>query len=175
LVKIQQILRKFFSKFLRLYKLPIYYQMNKLDPHTLFSIFEQGDEEVYIEHGQQDVLNNPFVLMGMVLRGIENYKLMSLIYSRKYPEVFERQEVYIKHKYYNKLYSYLNRIDITKLETSYHIGESFSRDAISGALDELLDFFVEVEEYEKCTNITEYIGLLVLEEVYEIINKPTLK
>ena len=27
--------------------------MNKLDPHTLFSLFEQGDEEVYKEHGSR--------------------------------------------------------------------------------------------------------------------------
>lgn len=40
--------------------------MNKLDPHSLFSIFEKGDEEVYKEHGEEDVLDNPFVLMNMV-------------------------------------------------------------------------------------------------------------
>ena len=175
MVKIQQILGKFFGKFFRLYKLPIYYQMNKLDPHTLFSIFEQGDEEIYIEHGQQDVLKNPFVLMGMVLRGLENYRLMALIYHRKYPEMFERQEGHIKHKYYNKLYGYLNRIDIRQLEIAYHVGESYSRDEISLALDELTNFFIKVEEYEKCAKIVQYKELLVLEEVYDIINKPFLK
>ena len=173
--KIQQILGKFFGKFFRLYKLPIYYQMNKLDPHTLFSIFEQGDEEIYKEHGQQDVLKNPFVLMGMVLRGLENYRLMSLIYHRRYPEMFERQETSIKHKYFNKLYGYLNRIDLKQLETTYHIGESYSRDEISLALDVLIKFFVQVEEYEKCAKIVEYKDLLVLEEVYDIIKKESLK
>ena len=49
--------------------------MHKLDPHTLFSIFEQGDEEVYKEHGEMEVLKNPFVLMNMVMRGLENYLL----------------------------------------------------------------------------------------------------
>ena len=113
--------------------------------------------------------------MGMVLRGLENYKLMSLIYHRKYPEMFERQESYIKHKYYNKLYGYLNRIDIKQLEVAYHVGESYSRDEISIALDILIDFYVKVEEYEKCAKIVEYKELLVLEEVYDIINKQTIK
>ena len=54
--------------------------MNKLDPHSLFQIFEQGDEEVYKEHDQEDVLNNPFVLMNMVTRGLENYELMCALY-----------------------------------------------------------------------------------------------
>ena len=149
--------------------------MNKLDPHTLFSIFEQGDEEIYKEHGQQDVLKNPFVLMGMVLRGLENYRLMALIYNRKYPDMFKEQEPVIKHKYYNKLYSYLNRIDLRQLETAYHIGESYSRDEIMLALEHMIQFFVKVEEYEKCAKIVEYKELLVLEEVYDIINKQTLK
>ena len=149
--------------------------MNKLDPHTLFTIFEQGDEEIYKEHGQQDVLKNPFVLMGMVLRGLENYRLMSLIYTRKYPEMFERQEPTIKHKYYNKMFGYLNRIDVMQLETAYHIGESYSRDEIMLALDDMIDFFVKVEEYEKCAKIVQYKDLLVLEEVYDIINQQRLK
>lgn len=149
--------------------------MNKLDPHTLFSIFEQGDEEVYKEHGQQDVLKNPFVLMGMVLRGLENYRLLALIYTRKYPEMFERQESKIKHKYYNKMFGYLNRIDVMQLETAYHIGESYSRDEIMLALDDMIDFFVKVEEYEKCAKIVQYKDLLVLEEVYDIINQQRLK
>ena len=54
--------------------------MQKLDPHTLFSIFEQGDEEVYKEHGELEVLKNPFVLMNMVMRGLENYQLMCIMY-----------------------------------------------------------------------------------------------
>lgn len=149
--------------------------MNKLDPHTLFSIFEQGDEEIYIEHGQQDVLKNPFVLMGMVLRGLENFKLMTLIYTRKYPELFKKQQGYIKHKYYNKLFGYLNRIDVKQLEIAYHVGESYSRDEIALALEELINFFVTVEEYEKCAIIVKYKELLILEQVYDIINKQSLK
>ena len=113
--------------------------------------------------------------MGMVLRGLENYRLMSLIYTRKYPELFKKQELTIKHKYYNKLFNYLNRIDLRQLEVAYHVGESYSRDEIMLALEHMIQFFVKVEEYEKCAKIVEYKDLLVLEEVYDIINKQTLK
>lgn len=145
--------------------------MSKLDPHTLFSIFEQGDEEIYKEHNQEDVLKNPFVLMGMVLRGLENFQLLSLIYYKKEPKLFKRIEKEVQHKYYNKLFGYLTRIDVTKLETAYHIGESYSSTEITMALDELINFYVKVEEYEKCATIVKYKDLLILEEVYKIINK----
>ena len=47
--------------------------MQPLNPHTLFSIFEKGDEEVYKENGIESTLNNPYVLMGMVVKGVENF------------------------------------------------------------------------------------------------------
>ena len=145
--------------------------MEKLDPHTLFSIFEQGDEEVYREHGHDDVLDNPFVLMGMVLRGLENYKLMVLMYTRKYPEQFKAAEPGIKGKYYDKMYGYLNRLDLRKIETAFRIGKSYSKDEIQLALDDLIEYYISVEQYEKCAKIVQYKDLFILEEVYQIINK----
>ena len=143
--------------------------MNKLDPHTLFSIFEQGDEEVYKEHNQEDVLNNPFVLMNMVTRGLENYELMCALYIRNYPKEFIRVEPAIKFKYYTKLYGYLLRINIDSIEDIYAIGDSYERNNAQRALQTLLDYFEFKEEYEKCGVLVKYIQVLVLEEVKKLI------
>tara|TARA_R100000951_G_scaffold17460_2_gene13906 strand:- start:159 stop:593 length:435 start_codon:yes stop_codon:yes gene_type:complete len=143
--------------------------MNKLDPHTLFSIFEQGDEEVYKEHNQEDVLNNPFVLMNMVTRGLENYELMCALYIRNYPKEFIRVEPTIKFKYYTKLYGYLLRINIDSIEDIYAIGDSYERNNAQRGLQTLLDYFEFKEEYEKCGVLVKYIQVLVLEEVKKLI------
>jgi len=143
--------------------------MNKLDPHTLFSIFEQGDEEVYKEHNQEDVLNNPFVLMNMVTRGLENYELMCALYIRNYPKEFIRVEPTIKLKYYTKLYGYLLRINIDSIEDIYAIGDSYERNNAQTGLQTLLDYFEFKEEYEKCGVLVKYIQVLVLEEVKKLI------
>ena len=143
--------------------------MNKLDPHTLFSIFEQGDEEVYKEHNQEDVLNNPFVLMNMVTRGLENYELMCALYIRNYPKEFIRVEPTIKFKYYTKLYGYLLRINIDSIEDIYAIGDSYERNSAQKGLQTLLDYFEFKEEYEKCGVLVKYIQVLVLEEVKKLI------
>ena len=143
--------------------------MNKLDPHTLFSIFEQGDEEVYKEHNQEDVLNNPFVLMNMVTRGLENYELMCALYIRNYPKEFIRVEPTIKFKYYTKLYGYLLRINIDSIEDIYAIGDSYERNNAQKGLQTLLDYFEFKEEYEKCGVLVKYIQVLVLEEVKKLI------
>lgn len=132
-----------------------------MDPHTLFSIFEQGDEEVYIEHGVKDVLDNPFVLMGMILRGLENFELMDMMYSRNFPEEYESVKTIIKYKYYNKLYNYLRRIDSTSFKDEYTIGEAFDSENVYKALDDLRVYYETIEEYEKCVTIKNFRELLI--------------
>ena len=58
--------------------------MKPIDPNQLFSLFEVGDEEVYEEHDVTEVLQNPYVLMGMVVRGVENYNILDKLYLRIY-------------------------------------------------------------------------------------------
>jgi len=144
--------------------------MAKLDPHTLFSIFEKGDEEIYQEHGELDVLKNPYVLLGMVLRGIENYDIMCLLYRRNYPEEFDKVEPTIKYKYYNKLYAYLLRINIDEVEDMYKIGEGYERDNVMRAISNMCDYYESLEEYEKCATIVKYKDLIFLKQLEFFIN-----
>lgn len=135
--------------------------MQPIDPNTLFSIFEQGDEEIYKEHGIEEHLQNPFVLMGMVLRGIDNFHMMDLMYMKQYPNHYKKVRNLTKYKYFNKLYSYLQRIDSDSFEDIYKIGESFDKVQTKSGLDILRVYFERLEEYEKCAVIKKYISLLI--------------
>lgn len=134
--------------------------MQPIDPHTLFSIFEQGDEAVYKENGVEDVLNNPYVLIGMVIRGLENYRVMDMMYMRSYPEQYKQVRETVKLKYYNGLYAYLARIDVSKFEPVYRIGESYDSQDVLFSLDTLLHYYEELEMYEKCAVIKKYMDLI---------------
>ena len=72
--------------------------MHKLDPHTLFSIFEQGDEEVYKENDVEDLLDNPFVLIGMVVTGVENFYMIDKMYTLKHEEEYGRVRDKIRYE-----------------------------------------------------------------------------
>ena len=135
--------------------------MQPIDPNTLFNIFEQGDEQIYQEHGMEDQLTNPFVLMGMVLRGIDNYRMMDMMYLKQYPGPYKKVRGITKYKYYNKLYSYLTRIDSLNFNKVYKIGESFEIGEVYSCLDLLRVYYEEIEQYEKCAVIKKYIELLV--------------
>jgi hypothetical protein len=135
--------------------------MQPIDPNTLFSIFEQGDEEIYREHGVEEHLQNPFVLMGMVLRGIDNFHMMDMMYMRQYPSHYKKVRNITKYKYFNKLYSHLLKIDNNSFEDIYKIGESFDTKQTKNGLDILRVFYERLEEYEKCAVIKKYIDLLL--------------
>lgn len=134
--------------------------MQKLDPHTLFSIFEQGDEEVYREHNVEDVLKNPYVLIGMVVTGVENFYYIDKIYTLKHKEEYGRVRNDIKRKYYSKIFNYLTRINVDDLNDEYTIGEDFNVQRCLKALNEILYYFEGLEEYEKCAVIVKYTDLL---------------
>lgn len=134
--------------------------MQPLDKNTLFSIFEAGDEQVYKEHGIEDMLKNPYVLMGMVMQGLQSYCTMDLLYQRNFPKEYKKAAKGIKYTYYNKLYSYLIRIDCDEDQSMYRIGETYEKEEVQAALDLLRVYFEEIEEYEKCAVIKKYIDLL---------------
>lgn len=134
--------------------------MKKIDPHTLFSAFEQGDEEVYKEHGMEDQLKNPYVLMGMVLKGIEQFELMDILYTRNYGKKYTSIQSTIKLKYFLRLFEYLERIDSTSFEDIYQISLEYPIEDTYTRLNDFLRFFESLEYYENCAVIKRYIDQL---------------
>ena len=132
--------------------------MNRLDPNTLFNIFEQGDEEVYKEHGIEEALDNPYVLINMVVRGLENYTIMDQMYMYQYPKQYKGSRQVVKYKYFNKLYGYLKRIDITQLQ--FEVGESYELSKSVKVMEDFLYYYERIEHYEKCALIIKYVNLL---------------
>ena len=138
--------------------------MNKLDPHTLFSLFEQGDEEVYKEHGVEDTLKNPYVLLQMVTRGMDNYAIMDMLYMKNNPVTYKSVRREVKHKYFVRLFNYLERLDINSIkDDTYTIGDSYDISNLIMRLDDLRIHFERYEEYERCGLIKSTIDMLFVE------------
>ena len=134
--------------------------MAQLDPHSLFSIFEKGDEEVYKEHGMESLLDNPYVLISMVVKGLENYNIMDIMYQRQYPKQYKANRRVIQLKYFNRLFSYLTRIDVKQFDPKYSIGDSYDIQHVCATLDGLMFYYEAIEQYEKCHTIKSITDLL---------------
>lgn len=143
--------------------------MNKLDPHTLFSIFEQGDEEIYKEHNVEELLDNPYVLIGMVVTGVENFYLIDKMYTLKHEEEYGRVRDKVKLKYYTKLYRYLDRVTPLEMDIIYKIGSDFEVDRSIDAISDMMFFFEDIEHYEKCAKIKLYSDLLANKKLETLI------
>lgn len=133
--------------------------MNKLDPKKIFSLFEQTDKEVFKEHGMEDVLKNPYAVIGNIVTGMETYYLNDQIYLNKRESVYPKIREKVKHKYFTKLYNTLANLNPEEVIPSYEITKSYDCEQSIEALGTLLYHFEDREEYEKCALIIKYLNI----------------
>lgn len=141
--------------------------MKRLDSKSLFNIFDVGDEEVYEQHGVQDILDNSFVLFGMVIRGVDNFYLIDQMYANKYKNEYTEVRDSIKLKYFTGLMRYLVRIDDIPLDTVSILQDEFSIDAIDYSLNEMLQAFEQDEQYELCSVVAKYLHLFSVKKLVD--------
>lgn len=139
--------------------------MKKLSTNQLFDIFEKGDEEIYKEHGVEDLLDNTFILFGMVVRGVENFYIIDQLYSTRYTEQYLEVKDSIKLKYFSGLMNYLERIGDISSDLIPFLEEEFDKQSIQYAFNELMDLFIEVEYYEKCAILKKYFELFSIKQL----------
>ena len=137
--------------------------MKKLNSDDLFNIFSIGDEEIYKEHKIEDMMDNTFILFGMVVRGVENYFIIDKMYASRFQERYDSVRENIKLKYYNGLVNYLERIKALQSDTVLFLEDEFGSQAIKYALEEMLEFYKELEMYEKCAVIFKFYELFFKE------------
>lgn len=133
--------------------------MKKLDSKGLFDIFSQGDEAIYEQHGVQHILDNAFVLFGMVVKGVENYYIIHSIYTHKFAQQYICISEGIKLKYFNQLITYLDRIDISQSDTVNQLVVEFDYQEVHSALNQLLHFYEQKEIYENCAIILKFLDI----------------
>lgn len=135
--------------------------MQPVDPNKLFDIFNVGDEAVYKKHGLEKALDSSYVLLGTVVRGIENYHLMDVMYSRNYPKEYKRNRDTITFRYFTKLYKYLAKVNEDPFKVIEEMENGFDYTQIVIALDFLRDYFEKKEHYEKCAVIKKFLDAAI--------------
>ena len=133
--------------------------MKKLNTNDIFDIFSIGDEEIYKEHKVEELLNDSFIQFGMAIRGVENYFIIDKMYANRYGKDYDSVRDSIKLKYFNSLVNYLERIELSQLDTPSLLMDEFGLQAIKYALEEMLDLYEEKEMYEKCAIIFKFYEL----------------
>jgi len=154
--------KKFFAKIFDIQNIYIYYKiiyMKKIDKANLFDLFDITDEQVYEEHGISDVLHDSYILFGMAIKGVENYYIMEQMYRNRYGQQFNDVQDGIKTKYFTQLMRYIDRIDISHVETMYQYKDILGQQSINYALTQMIQFFEQKEMYEHCAVLLKFFNV----------------
>ena len=119
----------------------------------IFNLFEDKDNtSIAIVH--EDFMDNPYVKIGMFIKIIRNnivffQKLKKYYISQGIPYNEEVISNYNDFVVYNRAFFYINQIDI---ENNTHIDALACYDShqLIQYMNQILSFFEEREEYEKC-------------------------
>lgn len=131
----------------------------------LFNLFSIGDNEVYKENEVEDLLDNSYVLIGMVIKGVENFYIIDQIYSSRFGDLYLSSRDSIRRKYFTGLYRYLERVNLSHEDTLLPLVDEFGEQPMYYAFQEMLECFLEVEDYLKCAKIHKFIELFSLNKL----------
>ena len=129
----------------------------KIDPNKLFNIFQKDDIEIYKEHNAEKEADNPSVVLGMFVRGIENYFILNQIQTEQYGAQYTRIKHKIKHRYFLQLLLNLQRIDLSVHPSIEKHAKDHNYRKILYCLDSMRVYFEDREDYEYCAIIKKYL------------------
>lgn len=135
--------------------------MKELDGDSLFSIFENGDQEVFNELYYASAMNNGFIALGTLIRGVGNYVLIDKIYQNRYGKEYDIFKDKLKLRYFLGLISYLKSVNNLDDELAQEILDEFGESCVIYNFQELLYFFEQQEQYEKCVLIKKYLDIFL--------------
>ena len=135
--------------------------MKEIDGDSLFSIFENGDQEVFNELYYASDINNSFIALGTLIRGVDNYILIDKIYRNRYGKDYDAFKDKLKLRYFLGLIAYLKCVNNFDNETARALLDEFGESCVIYNFQELLSFFEQQEEYEKCILLKKYLDIFL--------------
>ena len=132
-----------------------------MDPRLVFGLFQ--DPEDKSEEKVKEIIDfsdHPYVLMGMFTRIIFRGDVVSDQIVKFFAEInkemdVENLQIVNKNMIFSRAYSYLSKLD---LGNSFHVETLLDKasDPFLQACDLSIDYFTEIEEYEKCSFIKKF-------------------
>jgi hypothetical protein len=132
--------------------------MKKLNTNSLFNIFSLEENPYHISSIEED---SSFILLGTVVKGVESYFLIDRLCSNRYGESYISISSSLKLEYFDKLFKYLRRVGELQSDTVLELEKEFTLQGIKYALEEMLEFYTEIEHYEKCILIHKFYKLFL--------------
>lgn len=127
--------------------------------YPLSSLAKDLQKELLESGAYKENERNEFLLRNAVI-GAEKYELFDLFYYRAYKENYKKISLNVKDTYFNKLYRYIQNLDLSDRDSILITAESLDRSTVDASLNKLLLYFQNLEEYEKCAQIKKVLDIV---------------
>lgn len=128
---------------------------------NIFDAFDANDREIFKgEDNVEELLDNMFIQVGTFIKGVQNYFLLDAMYARKMGNEYASRRDNLRIKYYTVLIKELPNPGELQVDTLNELKEEFGKKEMIEAFEEALSIFVEIEEYDHCINIKEFIDII---------------
>ncbi len=129
----------------------------------LYQIFSEDTSEVEAVEQLDRLMEDDVVRLQSAAIGMQHFLMQAPIFKSHYPDNFDEVFPSIKAKAYRRIYSFIDNVNIESLKKR---DVSFYPDEIklmSKALEILLEFFEEIEEYIICAELKRLLDYLYTE------------
>lgn len=130
---------------------------NKRNFDKILSVFTKDLNFASLQENSKDVGSENMKNLRRAVVGAEKYEFLHVIYSKTYGDLYNNMSENVKDRYFNKLFHYITKIDLTDTESLVKITQELTSKSIKQNLNKLLFYFQELEEYEKCAALKKVI------------------
>ena len=138
--------------------------MKKLSTDNIFSIFDLSDDQPQLRPTKD--IDERLTALSTVISGVENYYLLDHMYTNRYGQSYLDARQSLQVKYFSKLVHYVDRYDEIPSDTVKAVEDKFGSHAIEFALNDMLECFLGVEQYNHCVTIDKLIKIFNVKNLH---------
>lgn len=134
--------------------------MKNLDMEKVFGVFRDEGLSLVAEESRKSTNIDGAVHLASVIASIESYYLLDQAYLKSFSDVYGDVRDRVRVKIYDKIFLLLSSITINDYTPFVSVVRELSFDRINKALSNLIEHFIELEEYEKCSKIKKVLDIV---------------
>lgn len=121
---------------------------------NLFNKQEDLDKRAGIELDLQD----PYLRLTLAIRGSVNFSILKEILKNKYEKSYYSSTIDLVERFqYGYFYEFLQEVPLDNSSIYTLITDDIGADLAISGLNDMLNYFIKVEEYEKCAIISKFL------------------
>jgi hypothetical protein len=138
---------------------------NYTEQHVI-EAFESDVQSQFKESKAYNKLNPTQNGIKNAITGIEKYDFLHIVYLRAYGQTYLKIAPEVRSRYYHKMFDHLSSVNVNDLESLLEVVHKLDSVIVRKNLNKLLNFFINLEEYEKCAVIKSILDILpVLQKI----------